>query len=120
MDVPAAASGPALDSEDMPEGQMACFRLLERILARLHRELRTGSLAGVETGGEAGQWRQRLEERLFRRGRRVRFIDGGAGMGRPVEGVLYGIGAAGELLIMVDSETVPRSFITGELEVYGF
>jgi BirA family biotin operon repressor/biotin-[acetyl-CoA-carboxylase] ligase len=40
-------------------------------------------------------------------------------MGKPVEGILYGIGAEGELLLIPDSDTTPRSFITGELEVYG-
>ncbi|MDR1353223.1 MAG: biotin--[acetyl-CoA-carboxylase] ligase family protein [Treponema sp.] len=85
------------------------FRLLEKILARLYREI---------AGGRLPAWRERLEERLYRRGERVRFFPGGAGTGRQVEGVLSGIGEAGELLVTVDGETESRLFITGELDVY--
>ncbi|GHV88144.1 hypothetical protein AGMMS50267_05040 [Spirochaetia bacterium] len=133
-----AASTPGSTPGGERTGQEACFLLLERILARLYRELQTRGLqtggltapdrdggaadgfsGGEGGGGETGQWRQHLEARLFRRGSRVRFINGGADMGKPVEGVLCGIGADGELLIIPDSDTVPRPFITGELEVYG-
>jgi BirA family biotin operon repressor/biotin-[acetyl-CoA-carboxylase] ligase len=86
------------------------FRLLEKILSRLYREI----------GGEdprAG-WRERLEERLYRRGERVRFFPGGAGAGQQAEGVLLGIGCGGELLLRLDGETESRAFVTGELDVY--
>ncbi|MDR1411092.1 MAG: biotin--[acetyl-CoA-carboxylase] ligase family protein [Spirochaetaceae bacterium] len=86
------------------------FRLLEKILARLYREI-----AGTRP---PGAWRARLEERLYRRGERVCFFPGGADTGQRVEGVLSGIGGDGELLVMADGETESRAFITGELDVY--
>jgi BirA family biotin operon repressor/biotin-[acetyl-CoA-carboxylase] ligase len=81
--------------------------LLGMILKRLHGELEDPA---------APPWRERLESRLFRKGARVRFVEGPAGAGRPVEGVLRGIGPEGELLITLEGET--RSFITGELDLY--
>jgi BirA family biotin operon repressor/biotin-[acetyl-CoA-carboxylase] ligase len=84
------------------------FRLLEKILARLYREI---------AGGRLPAWRGRLEERLYRRGERVRFFPGAAGAGQQVEGVLSGIGGDGELLVTADGETESRAFITGELGV---
>ncbi|GHV00341.1 biotin--[acetyl-CoA-carboxylase] ligase [Spirochaetia bacterium] len=102
------------------------FRLLEKILARLHRELAgppdTAAL-GI-TGRDAivlnaaGDWRSRLEARLFRRDCPVRFLAGGVDAGTPVAGILRGIGPEGELLILPDGEDTARSFVTGELEVY--
>jgi hypothetical protein len=80
---------------------------LEEILLRLYAEL---------TGGNG--WRRRLEERLYRRGEEVTFIDGAAGSENAVGGRLAGIGPAGELLIVPRGETEARSFITGELRVY--
>jgi BirA family biotin operon repressor/biotin-[acetyl-CoA-carboxylase] ligase len=50
--------------------------------------------------------------------KRVRFIAGAADSGTAVEGILRGIGPDGELLIALDGEDDPRSFITGELDVY--
>jgi hypothetical protein len=50
----------------------------------------------------------------------VRFIEGAAGQGRAVTaftGILEGIGGGGELLLTVNGER--RSFVTGELDVYG-
>jgi BirA family biotin operon repressor/biotin-[acetyl-CoA-carboxylase] ligase len=81
--------------------------LLERILAFLCREL-----------ASTGDWRQRLEERLYMKDRPVRFIAGGADSGCAVEGILTGIGAGGELLIIPEGKTIPEAYITGELRVY--
>ncbi|MDR2051802.1 MAG: biotin--[acetyl-CoA-carboxylase] ligase, partial [Treponema sp.] len=86
------------------------FRLLEKILARLHPEI-----SGEQS---SAAWREHLEARLYRRGERVRFFAGSAGAGRQVEGVLSGIGENGELLIRADGETESTAFITGELDVY--
>jgi BirA family biotin operon repressor/biotin-[acetyl-CoA-carboxylase] ligase len=85
------------------------FRLLEGILARLYRELEGG--AGRE------DWRARLEQRLFMKGRRVVFMAGAADSPAKVEGRLLGIGPAGEILIAPEGEG-PRPFVTGELLVY--
>jgi BirA family biotin operon repressor/biotin-[acetyl-CoA-carboxylase] ligase len=98
-----AASKAAYTGEDR-------FRLLEKILARLHPEIDGGQFSAA--------WRERLEARLYRRGERVRFFAGAAGTGHLVEGVLSGIGENGELLITADGETESRAFITGELDVY--
>jgi BirA family biotin operon repressor/biotin-[acetyl-CoA-carboxylase] ligase len=84
--------------------------LLEKILLHLHREF-----AGEKAPAD---WRERLDARLYMRGRWVRFIDGAADSGRLVEGILEGIGNDGELLISRDGIT--GSFVTGELDVYGF
>ncbi|MDR0387433.1 MAG: biotin--[acetyl-CoA-carboxylase] ligase [Treponema sp.] len=81
--------------------------LLERILARLHAEF-----------ASAGPWRERLEERLYMKGRPIRFAAGGADSDRIVEGVLAGIGAGGELLIIPEGKTAPEAYVTGELRVY--
>ncbi|MDR0376987.1 MAG: biotin--[acetyl-CoA-carboxylase] ligase [Spirochaetaceae bacterium] len=81
--------------------------LLERILARLQEEL-----------ASAGPWRERLEERLYLKGRRVRFIAGGADSGRAVDGVLAGIGAGGELLLIPGGGAAPEAWVTGELQAY--
>jgi BirA family biotin operon repressor/biotin-[acetyl-CoA-carboxylase] ligase len=96
-----------------PSGRMSASDpplLLERILGRLYREL--------EESPDAGDWRPRLEKKLYRRGGRVRFISGGAGSDRAVEGILEGVGPDGELLIVPDGEGRPVSFVTGELDVY--
>jgi BirA family biotin operon repressor/biotin-[acetyl-CoA-carboxylase] ligase len=81
--------------------------LLERILARLHGEL-----------SSAVPWRGRLEERLYLKGRPVRFIAGGVDSGRTVDGILAGLGAGGELLIAPEGKTAPEAYVTGELRVY--
>jgi BirA family biotin operon repressor/biotin-[acetyl-CoA-carboxylase] ligase len=86
----------------------ARFRLLEAFLNRLHAELEERN----------GSWRERLEERLYMKGRPVRFIPGAAGSGGAVEGILRGIGPGGELLIQGRSGTEPEAFVTGELEAY--
>jgi hypothetical protein len=60
-------------------------------------------------------WRDRLEPRLFKNGKPVAFIEGAADSGKAVKGRLAGIGPAGELLLLPDGETQPRSFFAGEL-----
>ncbi|GHV77073.1 hypothetical protein AGMMS49942_18940 [Spirochaetia bacterium] len=85
------------------------FRLLEAFLQRLYAELE-----GPAQTGDG--WRERLEERLYMKGRKVRFIAGAAYSGRVVEGVLCGIGLGGELLIQGQDGT--EAFVTGELEAY--
>jgi BirA family biotin operon repressor/biotin-[acetyl-CoA-carboxylase] ligase len=99
----------ALQSRQVAVSDMAAGRatLLERILAFLHRELAL-----------AESWKQRLEERLYMKGRPVRFIAGGADSGCVVEGILAGIGNGGELLIIPEGKTVPEAYVTGELPVY--
>jgi BirA family biotin operon repressor/biotin-[acetyl-CoA-carboxylase] ligase len=85
------------------------FLLLEKILSRLYRELALP---------ETGDWRKRLEDRLYRKGCPVRFFPGRADSGRLVEGTLEGIGPDGDLLITPPGAPGPESFITGELDVY--
>jgi BirA family biotin operon repressor/biotin-[acetyl-CoA-carboxylase] ligase len=101
-----------------PEGH---FTVLEKILARLSRELDSAQRdppGGPGPAGEIGlSWRSRLEERLYLRGRPVRFIPGGADSGDLVEGILQGIGPGGELLILPPGASQARSFITGELDL---
>jgi BirA family biotin operon repressor/biotin-[acetyl-CoA-carboxylase] ligase len=87
------------------------FRLLEAFLNRLHGELK-------EPSRRNGNWRDRLEERLYMKGRRIRFIPGAAGSGTAVEGILRGIGPGGELLIQGRPGDEPDAFVTGELEAY--
>jgi len=82
------------------------FLLLEKILARLYDELALSS---------DKSWKFRLEERLYKKDEQVIFIEGEAGSGREVRGRLAGIGDGGELLILTEGETQPRSFVTGEL-----
>ena len=85
------------------------FILLELILSRLYNELETSA-------GE--DWRKRLNERLYMKGRRVCFISGLpeelADPSSKIEGILQGIGEKGEILIEQDSGEV-RSFVNGEL-----
>jgi BirA family biotin operon repressor/biotin-[acetyl-CoA-carboxylase] ligase len=99
------------------------FALLELILSRLRRELGGAGLS--EAGGDSipgpgpgPDWRARLEERLYMKGERVRFIAGGADAGRPVEGLLRGVGPTGELLILLPGGET-RAFVTGELDIWG-
>jgi BirA family biotin operon repressor/biotin-[acetyl-CoA-carboxylase] ligase len=95
-------------------GSLIPEKLLEKILFYLHEEFREPD------------WRERLDARLYLKGQRVRFIPGAApadpdlpGAGSPdaVEGILAGIGPAGELLLRLNEGI--RSYITGELDVYG-
>jgi BirA family biotin operon repressor/biotin-[acetyl-CoA-carboxylase] ligase len=82
------------------------FSLLEMILVRLYDEL--------ETMKEKNNWKSRLEQRLYKRGEQVVFIEGIPG--REINGRLSGIGESGELLIAPDGESEVRSFISGELK----
>ena len=91
------------------------FALLELILKRLHAEIDAPGQDAARAPARA--WRERLEERLYMRGERVRFIAGGADSGRIVEGTLGGIGPGGELLIHCPDDGVERAFITGELDL---
>ncbi|MDR1898509.1 MAG: biotin--[acetyl-CoA-carboxylase] ligase [Treponema sp.] len=114
-----AAGGPA-EGDSTEDGPAARFSLLALILARLYRELagKTADAGRDDTGG-GDPWRGRLEERLYLKGERVRFIAGGADSGRIVEGRLAGVGEGGELLIVPDAGAGPLAFVTGELDVYG-
>ncbi|MDR2375477.1 MAG: biotin--[acetyl-CoA-carboxylase] ligase [Treponema sp.] len=97
------------------------FTLLELILDRLYMELTPPAAGGTDSVSRvpAATWRERLEERLYMRGERVRFIAGEADSGRIVEGTLQGIGPGGELLILPPDSGAERSFVTGELDLYG-
>jgi hypothetical protein len=77
---------------------------LEKILMRLHDEIKAGT-----------DWKSRIEARLYKKGERIKFIEGAADSGKTLSGILCGIGAGGELLIAVDGGTETRAFITGEL-----
>jgi BirA family biotin operon repressor/biotin-[acetyl-CoA-carboxylase] ligase len=98
--------------------------LLEKILPRLHRELTPEELTSGELDPGAdppGQsWREGLEERLYMKGERVRFMPGGAedAAAAVVEGILRGVGPQGELLICPGEGSPPQAFVTGELLVY--
>jgi BirA family biotin operon repressor/biotin-[acetyl-CoA-carboxylase] ligase len=104
----AASVALALGGSPLPRDSR--FRVLEVFLHRLHAEIEGPSSTG-------GLWRERLEGRLYLKGRRVRFIAGAADSGRVVEGILCGIGPGGELLIQGQNGT--EAFVTGELEAYG-
>jgi BirA family biotin operon repressor/biotin-[acetyl-CoA-carboxylase] ligase len=84
------------------------FVLLERILHHLYHELNHTS----------SPWQSHLEDRLYKKGEIVRFIEGAAESGRIVEGRLKGIGPGGELLILCNGEKESRPFVSGELAVY--
>jgi BirA family biotin operon repressor/biotin-[acetyl-CoA-carboxylase] ligase len=105
----ALALGMAGEAADAAFPQAARFRLLEAFLRRLHAELEAPSATN-------SQWRDRLEARLYLKGRQVRFIAGAADSGRVVEGQLAGIGPGGELLIYSEGRT--EAFAAGELAAY--
>jgi birA, biotin-[acetyl-CoA-carboxylase] ligase region len=83
------------------------FALFEKILERLYSELNAEN--------NANNWKPRLEQKLYKKGEQVAFIEGAADSGKKVSGCLCGIGDGGELLITPDGETQARPFITGEL-----
>jgi BirA family biotin operon repressor/biotin-[acetyl-CoA-carboxylase] ligase len=97
------------------------FALLEKILARLYGEIGEWGVGSREWGTQAvgvatTGWRERIEERLYKKGERVCFMQGAADSGEIVTGTLSGIGLGGELLIIPDGEeTTARGFVTGEL-----
>jgi len=85
------------------------FVLLEKILARLFDE--------INEAQNLANWKTRLEERLYKNGEEVIFVEGEAGSEKEIRGRLEGIGEDGELLILVEGEKQPRSFVTGELKI---
>jgi BirA family biotin operon repressor/biotin-[acetyl-CoA-carboxylase] ligase len=95
----------ALGGAALPED--LCFSLLGAFLGRLREDIE---------GGLSPLWRERLEERLYLRGNRARFLAGVVGASQMVEGLLCGLGEGGELLIQTANGV--ESFITGELEAY--
>ena len=114
----AASIALALGDGSPPLPPDARFRLLEAFLNRLHAELEGTSPGAI--------WRERLEERLYMKGRQVRFIPGAADASRVVEGLLCGIGPEGELLIRRGAcgldgggRDGAEAFVTGELDLYG-
>jgi len=79
------------------------YTLLEKILTRFH--------------DGAGDWHERIEERLYQKGRRVNFAAGSATTPQIITGALTGIGPNGELLLKPDGSTEPVPFTTGELRL---
>jgi BirA family biotin operon repressor/biotin-[acetyl-CoA-carboxylase] ligase len=92
-------------------GENTRFVLLEDILSRLYDEIEEREILQAT-------WRERLHERLYKRGETVTFIPGVADSGNAVEGILSGIGLDGELLIIAVGEEKERAFASGELQVY--
>jgi BirA family biotin operon repressor/biotin-[acetyl-CoA-carboxylase] ligase len=90
------------------------FDLLTAFLERLRAGIE-GPALGLDPGA-ASDWRPQLEERLYMKGSRARFIAGAADAGRAVEGLLCGIGEEGELLVRTEEGL--ESLAAGELEVY--
>jgi len=90
----------------------ARFDLLEKILSRLYAEIES------PLSIESQAWRERLLNRLYKKGEIVTFAEGAADSEKLVEGVLSGLGSEGELLIIPRGEEKERAFITGELRVY--
>jgi BirA family biotin operon repressor/biotin-[acetyl-CoA-carboxylase] ligase len=92
----------------------ARYSLLEKILVRLHSELE----AQGEAEQESGDWRSRVEERLYKKAERASFAKGAADSGSIVTGVISGIGPDGELLLLpegADKPGKPLAFFSGEL-----
>jgi BirA family biotin operon repressor/biotin-[acetyl-CoA-carboxylase] ligase len=85
------------------------FLLLEKIIKFFYTELEMP---------EANNWKNRIENRLYKKDQKVIFIDGEADSGKAIKGILYGIGESGELLIIPGGKTEVRSFVTGELLLY--
>jgi BirA family biotin operon repressor/biotin-[acetyl-CoA-carboxylase] ligase len=83
------------------------FSLLSAFLGRLRRDIE---------GGSSPPWREQLEERLYLKGSRARFLAGAVDTARVVEGLLCGIGDGGELLIRTADRI--EAFVSGELEAY--
>jgi BirA family biotin operon repressor/biotin-[acetyl-CoA-carboxylase] ligase len=88
------------------------YKLLEKILLRLHNE--------IENAISAGDWRERTEARLYRKGGHVCFAKGAADSGEFVTGTLAGIGPEGELLIVPQGGTGPLSFTAGEISLINY
>jgi BirA family biotin operon repressor/biotin-[acetyl-CoA-carboxylase] ligase len=86
------------------------YTLLEKILICLHAEIE------ISSRGRDG-WRERIEARLYQKGRHVCFAEGPADSPKTVTGILFGIGPGGELLLMPDGGPETVSFTTGELRL---
>ena len=87
------------------------FCLLEKVIDRLYRELETPQKSG---------WKDRLEQRLYKKDEQVSFAEGAADSGKVIRGRLAGVGSGGELLIVPEGETEALPFVSGELLfVYG-
>jgi len=84
------------------------FYLLENILERLYYELEHAN----------DDWKDRIEQRLYKKNEEVSFIEGGADSKNEIKGRLTGINENGELLIAPEGEQEPKNFITGELRIY--
>ena len=99
-----------LETQEADSGKMIVngFYLLEKILARLYDELRCAD----------GDWKDRLERRLYKKGEDVTFIDGTVDSGKEIKGCLAGINENGGLLIVPGGKTEPTVFIAGELKIY--
>jgi BirA family biotin operon repressor/biotin-[acetyl-CoA-carboxylase] ligase len=80
------------------------FSLLSAFLGRLREDIE---------GGLSPPWRERLEERLYLKGSRARFLAGAVDSTRTVEGLLCGLGEEGELLIQ--TEYGIEALVAGEL-----
>jgi BirA family biotin operon repressor/biotin-[acetyl-CoA-carboxylase] ligase len=96
-----------LVSANSEGGKQTRFLLLEEILAELDNELHQES--------HMAAWRQRLEERLFMRGKEVNFAPGGRGTEDMVRGCIIGIGGGGELVLQTASGE--KKFISGEIRL---
>jgi BirA family biotin operon repressor/biotin-[acetyl-CoA-carboxylase] ligase len=110
----ATSIGNVLGAAGTFSGEDSPFLLLEKILFRLHGEFENSD-ADLQAAPQS--WQSRLDEKLYMKGRRVRFIPGAAGSQGIVPGILEGIGSEGELLLLDDSGG-KLSFVTGELDVY--
>jgi BirA family biotin operon repressor/biotin-[acetyl-CoA-carboxylase] ligase len=103
----------ALGDAELPEDLR--FTLLSAFLGRLREDLE-GGLSTPWRPPWHPPWREQLEERLYLRGRWVRFLAGAVDSARLVEGTLSGLGEDGELLIQTAGGV--EAFVTGELEAY--
>ena len=93
---------------EIPESER--FLLLEKALFHLHNELQEKN---------AFNWISRIEDRLYKKGEDIVFIDGAPDSGRVIKGTLRGISANGEILIAsCGAKEKVESFVTGEL-VFG-
>ena len=88
--------------------QIDRFSLLEKILDWLFKELEISAFL---------DWKYRLEERLYKKGEVVTFIEGAADSCNEIKGYLSGIGKGGELLIVMEGESMPKEFICGEFKI---
>lgn len=97
----ALACGVTLENNDR-------FRLLEKLLCYLYRELRQTD----------DSWRERLSRRLYLKDAQARFIAGKAGSSEAIEGIVRGVGEDGSLLLLRNGNGEVEAFLTGELDVY--